>query len=100
MIIGGSLFTIRATTVAFLEEHFDSVDAGVDLSNRAIYYAADSTEAQLNNNLCHELAHALEYQVMINQEEGFNEMEIQSLGNALHQIIRALVEANSDLTVE
>jgi hypothetical protein len=67
---------------------------------RAIYFARDSTDAEMNSNLCHELAHVLEDIVLVSGEERYTEMEIQSLGNALHQIVRAVVEENSDITVE
>ena len=99
LYIGGALYTIAVADVSFLEEHFESEDAGVDLTNRAIYYSAESTEAEVNNNLCHELAHIFEDILLLNND-GYTEMETQSLGNALHQIVRAVVEANSDITVE
>ena len=100
LTIGGALYTIFMVDRNFLLKHFDSDDAGVDLENRAIYYSAESTGAEINNNLCHELAHILEYALLLSREEGYTEMETQSLGNALHQIVRAVVEENSDITVE
>jgi len=99
LYIGGALYTIAEASVAFLEIHFDSEDAGADLVNRAIYYSSESTEAEINNNLCHELAHIFEDILLLNND-GYTEMETQSLGNALHQIVRAVVEENSDITVE
>jgi hypothetical protein len=100
LTIGGALYTISAVERDFLLEHFDSDAAGVDLENRAIYYFVGSTGAEINNNLCHELAHILEYALLLSREEGYTEMEIQSLGNVLHQVVRAVVEENSDITVE
>lgn len=81
----------------------DMTEALYDHGNLAIVHlnSEDETfprnEDRVDNTICHEIIHAWEDLVLGHTHE-LSEAEIQSLGNALHQLLIAVLEANGGLS--
>jgi hypothetical protein len=92
--VGGVEVELIPVPEEYLLEHFDSNWAGYDTALGRVYYHESMVGDRVVNDVCHELAHAIEEIVFVNQWD-FSEVTIQALGNAIHQIVRAFVSVNN-----